>query len=695
MRSRDSLETYRFIDFELDVGGYALRRKGRPVRLEPRPMDLLILLVTRHSQLITHDDIVEALWDRDVFVETDSGIHTAIRKIRRVLRDSAERSMFVETVPGRGYRFIAPVEIVSGSPTSVLATPAGPSTDEPLSIRSAGGDDDDNRAHASEGTVATAGGRSELTAGLELAPGHASGRYWMAAAIVAIALLTQRSAVISRPAITAVPIRLLTVTSFPGSEGGPPALSPDGNFVAYTWSGPDTLADTDLWVKSVDDDAARQLTDTPQGTEVYPAWSPDGQQIAFVRFVGDTSQGIFVISPLGGPERKLVDSGMRPSWLPDSRSLIFHDRLKGRLVIVHHDLATSTRRVLTEPPPGYSDTGPRVSPDGKSVAFVRSISEGTALGGTSQAAVFVVRVAGGDAVQLHDWARSVGGPDWTPDSREILFPRWAPSGVSAFRVAAKGGQAVPAIDLPDGAYSISTSGFRSGRTFRVAAVSAQSDIGLRLVDLRATTPDGRFSTWSAFSDSSRIDWPGHFSHDGSRVAFTSDRSGSWQVYVAKSDGSRVRKVTALDGTSVGMPTWSPDDRFLVVDAIDARNRTDLHVVATEGGPLRPSPMTACRRPTRNGHATGSGSITRPTRASGPRSGRCPLVVDVLSKSQQRAAWSRGNPSTGVACTFSSPWITHLRLRRSSASHATVGRHIRSWKEFGAVRGTSSIRASSF
>jgi len=557
MRSRETLETYQFLDFELDVGGYVLRRQGRHVRLEPRPMDLLILLVTRHGQLVSHDAIVEAVWGRDVFVETESGIHTAIRKIRRVLRDSAERSMFIETVPGRGYRFIAPVEVVSGSATGVASTPAGPWTVEPLSVRSA------DQMHA---TV--------------------PGRYWIGAALVATALLTLGSNVISRTTTGGVPSRLLTVTSFPGLEGGPPALSPDGNLIAYTWTGPEPLTDADLWVKSVDDDAARQLTHTPQNLEVYPAWSPDGQQIAFTRFAGETSQGIYAVSPLGGPERKLVDSGMCSSWLPDSRSLLLQDRLEGRLVIVHYDLPTRTRRVLTAPPPGYSDAWPRASPDGKSAAFVRSMSQGTALGGTSQAAVFVAPLAGGDAVQLHDWARAVAGLDWTPDSREILFQRWDASGASAFRVAAKGGPAVPAIGLPNGAISISTSGFRSGRTFRVAFVSAQSDVGLRLVDLRATTAERRLASWTAFSDSTRMDWPGRFSNDGRRVAFTSDRSGSSQVYIATTDGSVVRKVTALEGSSIGMSGWSPDGRFLVFDAIDTSNRSDLHIVDVESGRLR-------------------------------------------------------------------------------------------------------------
>src|SRR5712692_8156255 len=109
-------ETFRFGDFVLDVGGFELRRKGRAVRLERQPMDLLILLVERRRQLVSREDIVDRLWGKDVFVDVETGVHTAIRKIRQALRDSREEPVFVETVTGKGYRFIAEVEAISAAP---------------------------------------------------------------------------------------------------------------------------------------------------------------------------------------------------------------------------------------------------------------------------------------------------------------------------------------------------------------------------------------------------------------------------------------------------------------------------------------------------------------------------------------------------------------------------------------------------
>jgi TolB-like protein/DNA-binding winged helix-turn-helix (wHTH) protein/tetratricopeptide (TPR) repeat protein len=123
----DASETLRFRDVELNVAAYELRRGGRRVRLERQPMDLLILLVERRGQLVSRNDIVERLWGKDVFVDVETGVHRAILKVRQALRDSPDSPAFVETISGKGYRFIAPVEVVSrpaGEPAASDATAA-------------------------------------------------------------------------------------------------------------------------------------------------------------------------------------------------------------------------------------------------------------------------------------------------------------------------------------------------------------------------------------------------------------------------------------------------------------------------------------------------------------------------------------------------------------------------------------------
>ena len=103
-------------EFELDLRAYELRRSGQPLKLEHIPMELLLLLVAQRGQLVSRDQIVEKVWGKDVFLDTDNSINAAIRKIRQVLKDDPEQPRFVQTLTGRGYRFIATVEEVGASP---------------------------------------------------------------------------------------------------------------------------------------------------------------------------------------------------------------------------------------------------------------------------------------------------------------------------------------------------------------------------------------------------------------------------------------------------------------------------------------------------------------------------------------------------------------------------------------------------
>lgn len=102
-------------EVELDLGRYELRRRGRPVRLEKKPMELLIFLVAHREQLVTRRDIVTKLWRSDLFVDTEASINNTIRKIRTALGDSTAKPRFLETVIGKGYRFIGPVRVIDAS----------------------------------------------------------------------------------------------------------------------------------------------------------------------------------------------------------------------------------------------------------------------------------------------------------------------------------------------------------------------------------------------------------------------------------------------------------------------------------------------------------------------------------------------------------------------------------------------------
>ena len=106
----------RFAEFELDIDRFQLYRQGEPVHLEGLPLQLLIFLAEHSCQVVTRDEIAEALWGKNVFVDVETGINTAIRKVRAALDDDSAQPRYLQTVVGRGYRFVA--EIVSATSES-------------------------------------------------------------------------------------------------------------------------------------------------------------------------------------------------------------------------------------------------------------------------------------------------------------------------------------------------------------------------------------------------------------------------------------------------------------------------------------------------------------------------------------------------------------------------------------------------
>lgn len=136
----------RFDEFELDYARFQLSRNGASIRLEGLPLQLLMFLVEKRGQLVTRDQIATELWTKDVFVDVEQGINTAIRKIRRALGDDADEPHYLQTVVGRGYRFVAPEAQESGSgqaePFTVSAEELG------RAIMSAAGLDPENPRRA-------------------------------------------------------------------------------------------------------------------------------------------------------------------------------------------------------------------------------------------------------------------------------------------------------------------------------------------------------------------------------------------------------------------------------------------------------------------------------------------------------------------------------------------------------------------
>jgi DNA-binding winged helix-turn-helix (wHTH) protein len=101
----------RFAEFELDFGRFQLHRGGCPVPLEGLPLQLLMFLIENHRRLVTREQIADQLWGKDVFVDVEQGINTAIRKVRMALEDDSAQPQYLQTVVGRGYRFVADISV--------------------------------------------------------------------------------------------------------------------------------------------------------------------------------------------------------------------------------------------------------------------------------------------------------------------------------------------------------------------------------------------------------------------------------------------------------------------------------------------------------------------------------------------------------------------------------------------------------
>src|SRR5882724_4029437 len=114
-----------FEDIEIDLEQYELRLSHRVIGLERQPVEVLILLAERSGHLVTREEIVARLWDKNTFLDTDQSINSAIRKIRAALKDDPERPRYVLTVVGKGYRFIAPVKPGSGLSNRETPIPSG------------------------------------------------------------------------------------------------------------------------------------------------------------------------------------------------------------------------------------------------------------------------------------------------------------------------------------------------------------------------------------------------------------------------------------------------------------------------------------------------------------------------------------------------------------------------------------------
>jgi Tol biopolymer transport system component len=338
-------------------------------------------------------------------------------------------------------------------------------------------------------------------------------------------------------------MRVVPFASLEGNEIQP-AFSPDGTRLAFAWNGPGE-DNFDIYTKTLGRGPLVGLT-TDKVTESNPAWSPDGRRIAFLRFLTGHAD-IMIVPSEGGEARKIgeitPEFWVQPllAWSPDGEDLVVAELTGASSARLRRiTLRTSESRALTSPPPSVRDGAPAFSPDGTLVAFLRGWDPGE---------IDVMRADGSGLRRVFKATEQLTALAWSPDGQYLFYT--ALSG-GVWRVSVTGGdpETLVAANGPIVGLSVARAGAR------VAYVVSHEDPNIWRVALV-----GHPQPASRIIASARIDRAPRYSPDGSRIAFSSDRSGEFEIWVCARDGSNPMPVTSLAGARVGGPAWSPDGRL--------------------------------------------------------------------------------------------------------------------------------------
>jgi len=532
-----------FEGFDADFRTQELRKQGVRVKLPQQSFKILQMLLARPGELVTREELHQALWPGDAFVDFDHGLNNSIARLRDALGDSADTPLYVETLPRLGYRFIGDFDVAPAAPS-----PVAPSVSTREILRPA---------------------------------------RWKWSLFVLLLVLALVLAGIAgwwffpRAKESASVVEIVPLTGITGKQRLP-SFSPDGSQVTFKLTR-DSKARNGLYSALVGGDKLLQLTDDPG--DCCPVWSPDGQAVAFSRN-SEKGLDIYTVSPLGGTPRKLY---ARPpgelyaysptgdqllAWSPDGKLLAFSaTNSEGRSAITLLSLADHSTRHLTYPPVEHFDSQPSFSPDGKRMVFVRTSSPGAVDD------LFLIHIDGGVPKRLTFDNREIYGPPaWTEGGKDLIFSSARAGLQSLWRLPVAGGDPRLVAEASTNAYypAISTKSHRLAYTRRIDNHNIWQ---LTLKD--RTHGQGKASMMIAAQGNGTHP---QFSPNGTKIAFESDRSGYPEIWVCNRDGSDPAQITSMRGLA-GTPRWSPDGRSLAFD-FRPKDHSEIYVVEVPGGAPR-------------------------------------------------------------------------------------------------------------
>ncbi len=546
---------------------------GESVPVEPRVMDVLVYLAENSGRVVSRDELLDRIWGETVVVE--HVLTRAISELRRVLADDSERPLFVETIRKRGYRLVAPV-VRPPEAERAHASVAGPQPGHP-----SGGPPEALPENRPEAPPAQGGAQQESARRDGVPRSSLWGQLVWPAIVVLVAALVWNIWRDHAPGQRPVVLAATPFTSYVGDERNA-AFSPDGTRIAFTWDGPQR-DNNDIYIKQRDTESPLRLTDDP-GIDDHAAWSPDGSTVAFVRWDGEVVT-IRSVPAIGGVERALYQA---TSWVPgldwalDGRRIVFAERPDAeapyRLRVL--DLETLQAQDLGPTPVQCNDTDPCVSPDGRTVTFIRED-----LAWRQQICTIPLE-GNAEPHVLSEPFLIIRGLAWRSDGREIIFTS-APTGPASLWCLSLGTRSVTPLVVRD-EWVGSPSCPRRGGGLVYETWRCQSNVW----EVRLQADGSAVENPEPLIQSMRWDGHARISPDGARIVFASARSGSAELWVCRRDGRELVRLTGLGGQSLGSPCWSPDSRSIAYSACPD-GYAAVHVIDAAGGRPRRLSLDRC------------------------------------------------------------------------------------------------------